>query len=186
MEKINKEVRKCEKCPLSNERHHAVPGDGDVNARIMLIGEAPGRREDSTGKPFDGAAGKFLDELLAHAGLERCEVYITNTVKCRPPGNRKPNPAELAACRGYLEMQIRIIKPDILCLLGTVALESLLGEKQISRLHGIPVRKGGMVYLPLYHPAAAIYNRKLRDVMLSDLKRLGRLAEGRAKRTKDT
>ena len=118
MEQVASEVRVCVLCELSRSRTHAVPGEGNHKARVMLIGEGPGWHEDQQGKPFVGASGKFLTELLGHAGLEREDVFITNVVKCRPPGNRDPLPDEIEACSGYLDRQIRMVDPDVIVTLG--------------------------------------------------------------------
>jgi len=174
---IETEVKKCKKCPLFENRKNAVPGEGSLNARIMLVGEAPGRNEDALGKPFVGAAGRFLNELLEHAGMNRDEIYITNIVKCRPPENRKPLPGETAACMPYLSRQIALIKPGIICILGATALDAILGENEISEMHGKGIERSGVVYFPLYHPAAGIYNRRLRAAMLDDIKNVGKALE---------
>jgi DNA polymerase len=140
----------------------------------MLVGEGPGRNEDLKGTPFVGAAGKFLDELLRLIGLKREEIFITNIVKCRPPGNRDPLPDEVAACLPYLRRQTRIIKPSLICTLGNSATRTLTDpDSSISRVHGSFVAKKGFTFCALYHPAAALYNGSLRQVQEADFIKLG-------------
>ena len=152
-------VHNCRRCPLGHSRTRAVPGVGPAGARIMIVGEAPGQNEDQQGEPFVGAAGKLLDQLLGGIGLSRADVFITNILKCRPPGNRDPQPLEVEACSQYLEQQQRLIKPEVVLLLGRHALARLLpGYESISRVHGKVIVKDGVTYIPIYHPAAALYN----------------------------
>ncbi|MGM0509893.1 MAG: uracil-DNA glycosylase, partial [Thermoplasmatota archaeon] len=136
LDKVHEEIETCTKCPLHENRTNAVPGEGDGDADIMLIGEGPGEKEDEQGRPFVGRAGKFLDELLDSAGLNRDEVFITNVVKCRPPDNRDPKKGEIKACNPYLKRQIQLIDPDVICTLGNHATETLIGKKGITKLHG--------------------------------------------------
>ena len=136
LEKIAADVRGCPLCKLSRSRKNAVPGEGQLSAKIMFIGEAPGRSEDEKGRPFVGAAGRILDELLKKAGIERSEVFITNIVKCRPPNNRVPKEDDLTACRPYLDRQIALIKPKVICILGRTAYSSLLGGSSITANRG--------------------------------------------------
>ena len=176
LEEIGAEVRACTKCPLSGKRKNAVPGDGPENARVMFVGEAPGAQEDQQGLPFVGPAGRLLNELLAQAGLPRESVYITNIVKCRPPGNRDPMPSEIEACHDYLVGQIAAINPAALCTLGSPALRTLVDPKlSISRVHGTSQRRGGILYVPLYHPAAAIHNPSLRRTIIEDMAKVAPL-----------
>ena len=148
-------VRECTACPLHLTRIQAVPGYGPVTARVMAVGEAPGESEDREGKPFVGAAGRLLTGLLESVGLDRRDIYITNIVKCRPPRNRDPEPAEVDACSHFLDEQIELLQPDVILLLGRHALTRLLpGAGGISRLHGERVRRNDRVFVPLYHPAA--------------------------------
>ncbi len=133
---IASEINACVQCPLSKTRTHAVPGEGPPNARVFLVGEAPGRNEDKTGKPFAGAAGNILTEALAKAGLNRADCFITSAVKCRPPGNRKPNDEEIDACCPHLARQIAAVNPDVIVPLGNVALTTLTGLKNIGEFHG--------------------------------------------------
>ncbi|MCS7224598.1 MAG: uracil-DNA glycosylase [Armatimonadetes bacterium] len=168
---IHQAIEKCQLCPLAQGRKKAVPGEGPINAAVMFIGEGPGEQEDRQGKPFVGNAGKFLNELLAIAGLERQEVFITNVVKCRPPDNRSPTAEEVAACRGYLEAQIALIQPRMICLLGSVALKAVLPEVKgsVSQVHGQVFHKNGIVFIPLFHPAAALHQARWKDVLRQDM-----------------
>lgn len=159
----------CQRCPLAATRTHIVFGTGNPSARVVLIGEGPGRNEDLKGEPFVGAAGALLDELLAHAGLRREDVYIANVVKCRPPNNRDPEPIEIETCTPFLREQIRVIQPEILVTLGNFATRFVLRtDAPISRLRGVPQRAGRFTVLPVFHPAAAIYDRTKRDVLFGD------------------
>jgi uracil-DNA glycosylase family 4 len=147
-----------------------VPGSGSASARIMVVGEAPGQKEDLEGIPFIGAAGQLLNRLLEHVGLSREDTYITNIVKCRPPGNRDPLPDEVAACAGYLDRQVELIQPAVILLLGRHAVQRLLpGLPGISQVHGQLVERDGRAYVPLYHPAAALYNGFLVDTLKADM-----------------
>jgi len=164
-------VHQCRRCPLGHSRTRAVPGVGPGDARIMIVGEAPGQNEDQQGEPFVGAAGKLLDQLLRGIGLSRGERLITNILKCRPPGNRDPLPAEADACSPYLAQQLRLIHPEVVLVLGRHALARLLpGYDSISRLHGKVVVKDGVSYIPIYHPAAALYNSFLMGPLEQDFK----------------
>jgi len=163
----------CEACPLSRTRTQAVPGDGPVTARIMAIGEAPGETEDRVGRPFVGAAGQLLTKLLRGIGLDRSDLYIANVLKCRPPGNRDPEPAEVEACSHWLDEQVALIRPDVILLLGRHAVARLLpGTAGISRSHGQRVRRGDRTYVPLYHPAAALYNGGLLRTLEEDMQQV--------------
>jgi len=179
VEKINQAILKCRKCPLYKTRINPVPGEGSYRAKIMLVGEAPGENEDRTGRPFCGAAGKILDELLDSVGIKRQDVFIANILKCRPPGNRDPKPEEVSSCSGFLEAQIRLIKPKVICTLGNYSTRFIfekygLKEKLagISKLHGKVFRAGDLfsavVIIPLYHPAVATYNPNMKQVLLED------------------
>ena len=172
LEKIAANVRGCPLCKLSRSRKNAVPGEGQLSAKIMVIGEAPGRSEDEKGRPFVGAAGRILDELLKKAGIERSEVFITNIVKCRPPNNRVPKEDELTACRPYLDRQIALIKPKVICILGRTAYSSLLGGSSITANRGKIVERAGQKYFLTFHPAAVIYNKGLLSALEADLKKL--------------
>lgn len=172
IEKIHVEVVNCKLCDLCKNRTNAVPGDGDSKASIMFVGEAPGRNEDEKGKPFVGMAGKILEEALTKAGLTRSNVYITNVVKCRPPGNRIPTEEERRTCRNYIEREISIVSPKIICILGRTAYQSLLGGSSILGNRGKFIQKDNRLYFLTVHPAAIIYNNKLRNVLEGDLEAL--------------
>jgi uracil-DNA glycosylase family 4 len=172
LEKIAADVRGCPLCKLSRSRKNAVPGEGQLSAKIMFIGEAPGRSEDEKGRPFVGAAGRILDELLKKAGIERSEVFITNIVKCRPPNNRVPKEDELTACRPYLDRQIALIKPKVICILGRTAYSALLGGSSITANRGKIMERAGQKYFLTFHPAAVIYNKGLLSALEADLKKL--------------
>lgn len=163
-------VRACERCPLAATRTNAVPGEGPLNAEVMLIGEAPGANEDKQGRPFVGQSGQFLEELLAAAGLTRAEVYICNVLKCRPPGNRDPAPGEIASCKDYLDEQIEIVDPLVIITLGRYSMSRYFPNLTISRIHGQYKRIDGRFYVPMYHPAAALHQQALREVILDDFR----------------
>lgn len=175
------EVKACRKCGLWKGRKNAVPGEGNLDATVMFIGEAPGYWEDVKGRPFVGAAGKFLDELLSRGGFSRGEVYITNVVKCRPPGNRDPLPGEIETCTPYLNRQISIIKPKFIVTLGRHAASYILPKagfetEGITKIHGRVYEANifgfKVVIIPMYHPAAALYNAKYRDALNRDFQLL--------------
>ena len=172
LEAVAAEVKVCPKCELCRTRTHAVPGEGPSDARIMLIGEGPGWHEDQQGRPFVGNAGKFLNELLGKAGLSREAVFITNVVKCRPPGNRDPMPDEIAACSSYLERQIGAIDPDVIVTLGRFSMARWFPGERISRIHGQPKREGRRLIVPMYHPAAALHQGALRGAIEEDFAKL--------------
>ena len=172
LEKIASEVIGCPLCKLSRTRNNAVPGEGQVSAKLMFIGEAPGKNEDLKGRPFVGAAGRILDEAMKKAGLQRSEVFITNVVKCRPPGNRVPEEEERLACRPYLQRQILLLSPKIICILGSTAYASILGGKSITASRGKIIMQEGQRYFLTVHPAAAIYNGRLRDIFENDILKL--------------
>lgn len=181
---LHDRVRACTACPLHRTRTNAVPGYGPASARIMAVGEAPGEKEDLEGKPFVGAAGKLLTKLLEGIGLSRRDMYITNTLKCRPPGNRDPEADEVAACAHFLDEQIDLIRPDVILILGRHALARLLpGNGGISTMHGKKVLRGNRLYVPLYHPAAALYNGGLLRTLEADMQTVrGYLNEAEQKR----
>lgn len=160
-------------CPeLASSATQLVFGDGNADADIVFVGEAPGKNEDLVGLPFVGAAGKFLDEMLASIDLKREDVYITNIVKYRPPNNRDPLPDEKAAFLPYLQAQIEVIQPKVVIPLGRHSMNCFLPDLQISKVHGQPKRYKGMVYLPLFHPAAALYNGGMRQTLLDDFAKI--------------
>jgi uracil-DNA glycosylase len=176
LQALHSEILVCTKCELSKVRTNAVPGEGPDNARIMFVGEGPGQNEDEQGRPFVGAAGKFLTELIESIGLKRTDVFITNIVKCRPPNNRAPRRPEVEACNPYLQSQIGLIKPRIICPLGTPAIVTLIGDEySASRSHGKPVTKGDHTILPMYHPAAALYDASLKETIFRDFQILKEL-----------
>lgn len=166
-------------CPnLAKMAKNLVMGEGNPDADIVFIGEAPGKNEDEQGRPFVGAAGKFLDEMLSGIGLNRADVYITNTVKYRPPNNRDPEADEKAAFLPYLMKQLSVIQPKMLITLGKHASETFLPGRRISQIHGQPKRtKDGMVILPLFHPAAALYNSNMRATLISDFNKIPKILE---------
>ncbi len=175
---IHSEILECTKCELHKSRTNAVPGEGPYDARIMFVGEGPGQNEDEQGRPFVGAAGKFLTELLESIGLNRSIVFITNIVKCRPPNNRAPRKPEIEACNPYLQSQIKLINPRIVCALGTPAITTLIGDEySASRFHGKPLTKGRVTLLPMYHPAAALYDASLKETLFHDFQILKKLLE---------
>ena len=177
--KVSDQVLVCTKCRLCETRKHAVPGEGLQSAKVMFVGEAPGEHEDLQGRPFVGSAGKLLTELLESVNLRRDEVYITNIVKCRPPNNRPPRKDESAACRPYLERQITLINPKVICPMGNSAIQAFMAsEESVSAVHGIPFELGSTTYFPMYHPAAALYTASLRKVMEEDFKKLEWLLNG--------
>ncbi len=173
LELIAEEIRVCPDCELSRTRTHAVPGSGSATASVMFIGEAPGWHEDQQGLPFIGAAGKFLDELLGKAGLDRSTVFITNVVKCRPPGNRDPLPDEIMACSSYLDRQIAEIDPAVVVTLGRFSMARWFPGDRISKIHGVPKEADGRLIVPMYHPAAALHQGSLRAVIEEDFVKLG-------------
>ncbi len=172
LETIKQNVIKCTKCDLCKTRTNAVPGKGNFQSDVIFVGEAPGRNEDRNGEPFIGVAGKKLSIALDEAGISRDDVYITNIVKCRPPNNRVPKTSERETCQEYLKQEISIIKPEIICILGNTAFNSILGGSEITKFRGKVVRKDNLLYFLTIHPAATIYNQKLIDVLKSDIAKL--------------
>ena len=174
---VAQEVSVCRRCELHRTRKNAVPGEGPANAEIMLIGEGPGFHENEQGRPFVGAAGQFLDELLAQARLKREDVWIGNVVKCRPPGNRDPQPEELISCDEYLERQIRAINPKIIITLGRFSMGKFMPSAKISTAHGQMRKVGSRFIIPMYHPAAALHQPKWRPQIVADFAKLPRQLE---------
>ncbi len=168
LQAIAVEIQNCQKCQLFSTRTNTVPGSGNPDSDIVFIGEGPGKNEDLQGVPFVGAAGKYLDKLLATINLSRNEVFITNIVKCRPPGNRDPLPIEKDTCSAYLVQQLEVMNPAIVCTLGRHAMNFFLPTLKISEAHGQPKRLKNQVYLPLYHPAAGLYNPNTRGDIEAD------------------
>jgi uracil-DNA glycosylase family 4 len=172
IEQLEAAIRACTLCGLHKGRTQAVPGEGPVNADIMFIGEGPGFHEDRQGRPFVGAAGQFLEELLASINLTREQVYIANVVKCRPPGNRDPLPDELSACAPYLDRQIELIRPKVIVTLGRFSMARFFPGASISKIHGQPKRVGNVLVVPMFHPAAALHQPKWRPLVEADFKKL--------------
>ncbi|HEY59775.1 MAG TPA: uracil-DNA glycosylase [Anaerolineae bacterium] len=172
LEEIAAEIAQCTKCPLSQSRKNTVPGEGPTDSEIMFIGEGPGFYENEQGLPFVGPAGKFLDELLNNAGLKREQVYITNVLKCRPPGNRDPQEEELNACRDYLERQIMAIKPKVIVTLGRHSMARYFKDVKISMMHGQATWIKGQLVVPMYHPAAGLHQPSLKAVIRKDFEML--------------
>jgi DNA polymerase len=183
LEEVASLVRSCGRCELCRGRTLAVPGHGNPRAEIMFIGEAPGWNEDRQGLPFIGPAGQFLNELLAAIDLDRETVFITNVVKCRPPGNRDPLPDEISACQPYLDTQIDAIDPLAIVTLGRYSMARWFPNERISRIHGQPRQFGSRVVVPMYHPAAALHQASLRATIEADFQKLPRfIAQARETR----
>ena len=172
LKEIANQVSACEKCELHYSRKHAVPGEGPADSKIMFIGEGPGFYENEQGRPFVGAAGNFLSDLLGKIGLKREQVYITNVVKCRPPGNRDPQADELAACSDYLERQIEAINPRVIVTLGRFSMARYLPNAKISDIHGQATWIHGRMIVAMYHPAAALHQPSLRPTLEKDFMKL--------------
>lgn len=176
----------CSQCVLRSSCTQVVPGEGSAEAKIMFIGEGPGQKEDELGRPFVGAAGKFLDELLDTIQTPREKVYIANVVKCRPPMNRDPLPEEAQSCWPWLMEQIKTIQPKIIVTLGRHSMERFLPNQKISQIHGKAMRRnipeiGTYVFYALYHPAAALYNGSMREILIQDFKKIPRVLEAAKK-----
>jgi uracil-DNA glycosylase family 4 len=166
------EVRGCQRCALARGRMMAVPGEGNPFSDVLLVGEGPGGREDATGRPFVGPAGQLLTELLRSIGWERGDVFITNVVKCRPPGNRDPEPDEIGACSSYLDRQERALAPAVIVTLGRYSLQRYLPGARIGEAHGHLRRNSGRFVFPMYHPAAALHQSSLRETLFRDVRGL--------------
>ncbi len=181
LDQIAREISVCTKCALHESRKKAVTGEGPADAEIMFIGEGPGFHENEQGRPFVGASGKFLDQLLEQAGVTRADVFIANVVKCRPPANRDPQPDELQACNAYLEGQIEAINPSIIVTLGRISMGRYFAGAKITSVHGQMQNIGGRFIIPMYHPAAALHQPALRPAILADFAKLpDQLNEARA------
>lgn len=172
LQTVADQVELCTLCPLHKTATRGVPGEGNPDAEILFVGEGPGQKEDELGRPFVGAAGQLLEELLRHIGLTRSDVYIANVLKHRPPGNRDPLPDEVEACWPYLQRQLALIDPKIVVPLGKHALARFLPGKSISQVRGKAFRVGTRVYFAMYHPAAALYQGSLRAVLFQDMEKL--------------
>ncbi|HOA25257.1 MAG TPA: uracil-DNA glycosylase [Aggregatilineales bacterium] len=187
LEQIAAEVAVCTRCPLHRGRTKAVPGEGSPNADIMFIGEGPGYHEDRQGRPFVGASGSFLTEMLEGIGLRREDVFIANVVKCRPPGNRDPEPHEIQACSVYLDRQIALIDPKVIVTLGRFSMAKWFPTARISRIHGQARKVNGRLIVPFFHPAAALHQPTLRQAVEEDFRKLpGYVAQALAEREPDT
>lgn len=172
-------IRICTACPLHKNRTLAVPGDGPADAQIMIIGEAPGQEEDRTGLPFVGRSGKLLTELLESVGIHRKDIFITNTVKCRPEHNRKPEPEEMSTCKTlWLDKQIALIEPQVIVIVGNTALQSVLGRTGVTALHGKTIQKDGKTYFITFHPSAALRFTQTKELMKQDFIQLKKLING--------
>jgi DNA polymerase len=171
--RIAEEIRGCTRCALATGRTHTVPGEGNVLSDVLLVGEGPGAREDATGRPFVGPAGQLLDELLGSIGWARGDVFIANVVKCRPPGNRDPEPSEIAACAPYLDAQEVALDPAVVVTLGRHSLQRYLPGARIGAVHGRMRRSfAGLHVFPMYHPAAALHQASLRETLFRDMRGL--------------
>jgi len=184
---LYKEIALCRKCEIARHRTMVVPGEGAENADIMFIGEAPGFNEDQQGRPFVGAAGQFLEELLASINLTRQQVYIANVIKCRPPNNRDPLPIEISNCQPWLERQIQLLSPKIIVTLGRYSMAKYFPGKSISKIHGTFQVVNGLTYFAMYHPAAALHQGNLRSDIIKDIQKLpGLLNKVQAPQIKDS
>lgn len=176
LDELRVQVESCRRCPLCDGRTQTVFGVGNPHARVMFIGEAPGKNEDLQGEPFVGAAGHYLNELLGCAGLRREDVFIANVLKCRPPGNRDPRPEEIQTCTPFLREQTRTIDPEVLVTLGKFSTQFVLKTQVgITRLHGRVQRAGKFLVFPIFHPAAALYDGAKREALENDFVTLGQL-----------
>lgn len=183
LKEIAAQVKDCTRCGLHFSRKNGVPGEGATHAEVMFIGEGPGFYENEQGRPFVGAAGKFLDNLLAKGGFTRPDVYITNVVKCRPPGNRDPMPEELSACNDYLEKQIQVINPLVIVTLGRYSMARFIPNVRISDVHGKQRWIKDRLVVPMYHPAAALHQPSLKTAVERDFSHLAEcLQEARQKK----
>ena len=175
LEALAGEISMCTRCLLHRGRTKVVPGEGRGDAEIVFIGEAPGFHEDQQGRPFVGAAGQFLEELLESIDLKREGVFIANVIKCRPPGNRDPLPEEIEACKPFLDQQIELIQPKFVVTLGRFSMARAFPKARISRIHGQPRKINGVIYYPMYHPAAALHQPSLRRTIEDDMRRIPEL-----------
>jgi uracil-DNA glycosylase family 4 len=166
---LYKEIANCRRCELARQRTKVVPGEGAEDATIAFIGEAPGWHEDQQGRPFVGPAGQFLDELLASIGLKRQQVYICNVLKCRPPGNRDPQPMEIKTCQEWLDRQLRMLHPKMIVTLGRYSMARYFPGETISKIHGKARKDGDLIYFAMYHPAAALHQQNLRETIQADM-----------------
>ena len=172
LSELCEEIAHCQRCGIAKYRTKAVPGEGPEDAEIVFVGEAPGWHEDQQGRPFVGPAGQYLEQLLASIGLTRQQVYITNIIKTRPPENRDPLPAEIQNCRQWLERQIELIRPRMIVTLGRYSMAMFFPGKSISKIHGTAQKRDGIIYFAMYHPAAALHQQSLRQVIEADMLRI--------------
>jgi len=179
------DVTVCKRCELYKIATRAVPGEGPENSEIMFIGEGPGFNEDQQGRPFVGAAGKFLDQLFASIGLKREQIYITNVVKHRPPNNREPLPAEILACSAWLDRQLELIRPKMIVTLGRHSMARYFPNKSISKIHGTAEVRDGIIFFAMYHPAAALHQQSLRYEIEQDMLKIPLLLKKIKETTKD-
>ena len=177
-EELYEKCKRCNRCRLRKSATQVVPGEGNTSADIMFIGEGPGKNEDVEGVPFCGAAGKFLDEMLASIGVKREDVFITNMVRCRPPKNRDPQDDEIKACKEWTNGLIKIVKPKIFVLLGRFAMAKFFPKFKISQVHGNAYNKWGRVFVIMYHPAVALYNNSFKDTLVGDMGVLREILDG--------
>ena len=176
LEKLAKQIKVCTRCELHRSRTEAVPGEGPTHTEIMLIGEGPGATEDKQGRPFVGASGRFLDQLLEQAGVTRSDVWITNVVKCRPPGNRDPLPDEVETCTSnYLQHQIEIVNPSIIVTLGRHSMGMFFKGAKITQIHGQMRKVEDRFVIAMFHPAAALHQQSLKATIMADFARLPEL-----------
>ena len=169
LSELYKEIAVCQRCQLGKYRTKAVPGEGSENAEVLFIGEAPGWHEDQQGRPFVGPAGQYLEQLLTSIGLRREQVYIANVIKCRPLRIRDPLPAEILACRPWLEQQIELIRPKMVVTLGRYSMAMFFPGKSISKIHGTAQKRDNIIYYAMYHPAAALHQQSLRRAIEEDM-----------------
>ena len=175
LSELNQQIALCHKCEIAKLRTKVVPGEGPENAEIMFIGEAPGWHEDQQGRPFVGQAGQFLEKLLASINLKREQVFIANVIKCRPPDNRDPLPTEIQNCRPWLDKQIELLKPKIIVTLGRYSMAPYFPGKSISKVHGTAIKKDGVIYFAMYHPAAALHQGSLRKDIEADMLKIPKI-----------
>lgn len=180
LNQLEQQVAACHACALCEGRRNTVFGEGNPNAGIMLIGEAPGKYEDVQERPFVGPAGKLLDQLLQRAQLQRSEVYVANVLKCRPPGNRNPSPAEIEACAPFLRIQVQTVNPWLLITMGNFATQFILKtDAGITHLRGVVRQTGRFLVVPVYHPAAALHNPERMQTLVTDFERIGQFVRDR-------
>ncbi len=181
LSELNQQIALCHKCEIARLRTKVVPGEGPENAEIMFIGEAPGWHEDQQGRPFVGQAGQFLEKLLSSINLKREQVFIANVIKCRPPDNRDPLPTEIQNCRPWLDKQIELLKPKMIVTLGRYSMAPYFPGKSISKVHGTAIKKDGVIYFAMYHPAAALHQGSLRKDIEADMLKIPKILAEAAK-----